>query len=163
MQTAFIDVCTYMYSHTMCMKGSICMRVGAGSSRGSRSRAKGSKGDDGDSDESGNAVALRVDDGYPSLVHRGSPLGLSSGEEKDRKTAARDRVKSIFWYIKACVVGGLYPQVATIQAPRTYLVSVIYPFSTGTLLISSGPIFVSLRPAFQLSISPTVALPLRIL
>ncbi|KAL8451607.1 hypothetical protein Emag_002650 [Eimeria magna] len=62
---------------------------------------------------------LRVDEGSPS-VSRGSPELSSPAQKEALKASTRETVRKIFWHIKACVVGGLYPQVATIQAPRTY-------------------------------------------
>ncbi|KAL8445498.1 hypothetical protein Emed_005579 [Eimeria media] len=78
------------------------------------------KDEDGESDSDEGGLILRVDEVSPS-VSRGSPELFSPAQEEALKTKARETVRKIFWHIKACVVGGLYPQVATIQAPRTYI------------------------------------------
>ncbi|CDJ63833.1 DEAH-box RNA/DNA helicase, putative [Eimeria necatrix] len=74
---------------------------------GSSSNAGDCASDSGEED-----VTLRVEEVSP-VASRG-PVSV------DSKNKTKDSVRSIYWYIKACVVAGLYPQVATIQAPRTY-------------------------------------------
>ncbi|KAL8436579.1 hypothetical protein ACSSS7_001611 [Eimeria intestinalis] len=78
------------------------------------------KHEDCESDIDEEGVTLRVDEVSPS-VSRGWPNLPSPAKEEELKSKTRDTVRKIFWHIKACVVGGLYPQVATIQAPRTYM------------------------------------------
>ncbi|OEH79715.1 hypothetical protein cyc_01803 [Cyclospora cayetanensis] len=76
-----------------------------------------------DSDTGDDEVALHVEEtSSPVSV---SDIGSTEGtlgvvSSQSPKGRARDSVRSIYWYIKACVVAGLYPQVATIQAPRIY-------------------------------------------
>lgn len=99
----------------MCIFAARSGKRGSPATTASPSRS-GSSSNAGDcaSDSGEEDVTLRVEEVSP-VASRG-PVSV------DSKNKTKDSVRSIYWYIKACVVAGLYPQVATIQAPRTYTV-----------------------------------------
>ena len=91
------------------------LAAGIDSSSSSKNNEEECETDTGDE-----AMDLRLDESSTSSCTRGhSPQGAPP---RGGPSKPMDSIRSIFWYIKACVVGGLYPQVATIQAPRTYSV-----------------------------------------